>query len=306
VLSRAVSRTPQLQPGTVFAGRYRVVRRLGHGAMAAVYLVEEADTGARRALKVMNRELSRDRRFAARFAQEAVIGRGIRSEHVVAVLDAGIDSERGLSYLVMEHLEGVDLERWLARRIVVSRAEAVAFLTQLFDAVGAAHAAAIVHRDLKPENVFVTTRAGREFLTVLDFGVAKVVRAVTLSNTAPGLGSPLWTAPEQGESGKVTPSADVWALGLIAFRLLAGRVFWKTIDDPHASQFDVAFELLRAPLPLASARARELGCDPDALPAGFDDWFACAVARDPAARFVDARPAWAALAPLLAPSALPK
>jgi serine/threonine protein kinase len=134
---------------------------------------------------------------------------------------------------------------------------------------------------------------------VLDFGVAKVVRDATLSGTMPGLGTPLWTAPEQGQEGTVRPSADVWALGLLVFRVLTGRMFWRHAED-KSTAYDLAVELLRAPIPKASERTRELGSDVE-LPRGFDAWFARMVARDPAARFAtagEARDALAAIVPL--------
>jgi serine/threonine-protein kinase len=134
---------------------------------------------------------------------------------------------------------------------------------------------------------------------VLDFGVAKVVRETTMGATQPGLGAPLWAAPEQGARGAILPSADVWSLGLVAFRLLAGTMFWKSAQSEAASPMDLAIELLRAPIPSASARAHELGVG-ERLPAGFDAWFAKTVTRDREQRFATARAAWAALAPLLA------
>ncbi|MFT3774577.1 MAG: serine/threonine-protein kinase [Minicystis sp.] len=289
----------RLQPDTIFAGRYRVIRLLGQGSMGSVYLVEEAPGGALRALKVMSPDLLHDAIFVARFTQEAQVSRGIASKHVVAVVASGVDETYQLPWFAMEHLEGLDLTQWLDARPPLERAMAVALLAQLFDAMSAAHDAAVVHRDLRPDNIFVAQQGGRPTLKVLDFGVAKVVRESTAGGTAPGLGAPLWAAPEQATRGPILPSADVWALGLIAFRLLTGKMFWKSANIESASPLEIALELLRIPIPSASSRAREIEVE-DRLPSGFDAWFAKAVVRDRSQRFPTARAAWGALAPLLA------
>jgi eukaryotic-like serine/threonine-protein kinase len=169
---------------------------------------------------------------------------------------------------------------------------------QLTHAVGAAHAAGIVHRDLKPENIFLarSMRAGSEnTVKVLDFGIAKLVaEAHTSSNTA-AMGSAYWMAPEQTEqAAPITPATDVWALGLIAYRLLTGKVYWRAAADPNTSVTMFLRELVLEPLPSASARAAQQGVK-EFLPAGFDEWFGRCVTRDQRARFSNARAAGAAL-----------
>jgi eukaryotic-like serine/threonine-protein kinase len=290
----------RLQRDATFAGAYVVQRLIGQGAMGAVYLVKELGTGARLALKVMSPALRDDPKFVERFAQEAYIGRGIASDHVVHVVASGIDEASRLPYLVMEYIEGQDLGRWLEARPggAVGQGEGGAVLEQLFAAIGAAHDSLIVHRDLKPENVLVTERGGLPHVKVLDFGVAKVVRETSAAWTAAGLGTPLWTAPEQSRQGTILPSTDVWSLGLLTFLVLTGKIFWKTANDATASAFDVATELTHGAIPPASARALELGCAIGFTP-HFDAWFARCVVRDRTLRFGTARSAYSALAPLL-------
>ena len=291
-----MARTQRLMPDSTFAGAFRVRRLLGQGAMGAVYLADEIATGQPRALKVMSSELLTEPKFAERFAQEARVGATVKSRHVVQVVGSGVDAATGLPWLAMEHLEGKDLGGFLAERGALDRAEARALLAQLFDALSAAHAVSIVHRDLKPENIFVLPDAAHAVLVkVLDFGVAKVVREATLGGTAPGLGTPLWTAPEQAhERAAIKPCADVWALGLLTFLVLTGKIFWLAAGAPGSNAYDLALELVKAPVPAASHRARELGCE-DRLPPGF----ALCVSRDPERRFPTAGAAWAALGPLL-------
>jgi TPR repeat protein/serine/threonine protein kinase len=290
-----------LTPGTSFARDFRVIRPLKEGGMGAVYVVEQISTGAQRALKLMHPELVQNASMRKRFEQEARVSAMIESDHVVQVLAAGVDEETGFPWLVMELLKGEELAAYLDRIGVVSAAETNEIFQQLGHALSAAHGIGVVHRDLKPENIFIgpaQTGGSRFRIKILDFGIARVVAATKGSSTA-AVGTPLWMAPEQTESGNaITPAADVWALGLIAFRMLSGRSYWRCAASEDTDAVKLIREIVFEPLSSASERARQLGAAP--LPPGFDAWFACAVARDPAARFVSAGPAVAALAQVLA------
>jgi serine/threonine protein kinase len=286
-------------PGTTFAGRFLVDAFVGQGAMGFVYRVTDRANGATCALKVMNVDLKAEPDFERRFLVEAKIGASIPSPHVVRVLDSGVDAATALPWFSMELLEGEDLHR-LLEHAELDEATAKLLLRQLFATMSAAHAANVVHRDLKPENLFAVKGAPGDppTLKVLDFGVAKVFReTTTVGGTRAGLGSPLWVAPEQGKQGQtIRPPADVWALGLITYRLLAGKVYWLGARE-GTSAFDLAIEMLRAPLVAPSARSAEIGAR-DLGPA-FDRWFLRAVNRDPLQRFPDAASGFEALEPIL-------
>jgi len=286
----------QLARGSLFAGDYKVVRPLSQGGMGAVYVVTQISTGMPRALKLMLPSLVADTRMRERFAQEAKVGAHIDSEHVVSVVGAGVDAATGLPWLAMEMLRGQDLGGLVRRSGALSRGQALGVLTQLAHAIGAAHDASVVHRDLKPENIFVTEsrRAGGEFtLKVLDFGIAKLAALAKTENTQ-AVGSPLWMAPEQTEVGRdIRPSADVWAIGLIAYYILTGHVFWRAAGE-DGTLTALLREVVLDPIPKASERAAEHGAR-DKLPDGFDDFFAHTVARDPEARFANAKAAFAVL-----------
>jgi serine/threonine protein kinase len=293
----------QLVPGAVFAEEFRIVRALSEGGMGAVYVAEQLSTGKQRALKVMHPQLVHDPAMRARFVQEARIGSKIDSDHVVDVLDAGIDATSSMPWLVMELLQGETLQDRVDTRGPRPHEEVAEILGQLCHAVAAAHDVGVVHRDLKPENVFlaVPRREGVPFIVkVLDFGIAKLVAdAGKQERTTGAVGSPLWMAPEQANAlGEIAPATDVWALGLIAFWLLTGKEFWKAAHTAEINPMALIVEALTEAPPPASVRAKELGVEA-LLPAGFDGWFAQCVCHDTRARFKNARAARGPLERLL-------
>jgi serine/threonine protein kinase len=285
------------------ANDFRIVRRLAAGTMGTVYVAEQVSTGKLRALKVLHSEFALDDKHRERFVREARAGSAIRSEHVVEVVSAGVDEATGVPWLAMELLEGRDLASVVRQRGALPPGEVLEILLQVGHGLGAAHRAGLVHRDLKPENVFLaeSRRVGARFtVKVLDFGIAKIVMAGTLDGTQP-IGTPLWMAPEQAtEGGPLGPATDVWPLGLIAFQLLTGKMYWKSVEDETASVLQLLNEIAMAPIEPASARAARYGAR-DKIPRGFDAWFARCVARSIDARFRDAGAAVDALAPVLAP-----
>jgi eukaryotic-like serine/threonine-protein kinase len=284
-----------LSEGVIFAQQFRVIRPLAQGGMGAVYVVEQLSTGKKRALKLMlpSATLVDGSR---RFEQEARTSSLIASEHVVDVIAAGVDGPEQVPWLAMELLEGESLESHLLRSGPLSAAQAYEILTQLAHALSAAHDIGVVHRDIKPDNIFLARarNAGSEFMVkVLDFGLATVVAPDTKNTTA--LGSPLWMAPEQAQTdAPITLATDVWALGLLVFRMLTGQIYWTAADG---SLNQLLRELLLTPLPPPSQRSRELGGAE--APLGFDEWFHHCVVREPGLRFQHARDAWFSLAPLL-------
>ena len=292
-----------LKPGTVFAEDYRVVERLSEGGQGALYVVEQLSTKRRRALKLMLPELVTRPALRRRFEAEARIGARIKSDHVVDVIASGVEATTGTPWLVMELLEGEELGAHVEQAGPLPPAEVRDILGQACHALGEAHLQGIVHRDLKPENLFLERtrrRRGRFLVKVIDFGVARIVaEAKTASTTQSMLGTPLWMAPEQVTPGvPITPAADVWSLGLLAFYMLTGKSFWQTARVSEASVWRILNEVCVTALPSASARAAELE-RASLLPEGFEAWFARCVDRDAGKRFPDAAQAFAALETVL-------
>ena len=294
----------RLEPGSLFAGDYRVVRPLAEGGMGAVFVVEQLSTGKQRALKLMRPEVAQDAQSRQRFELEAKAGSRIESDHVVEIHSAGVDA--GTPYIVMELLDGEDLATRMDRAGAFTPSDARDLFEQLCHAVAAAHAAGIIHRDLKPENVFLARkkRAGesaRPDVKVLDFGIAKVVaETATRGATSGMIGTPMWMAPEQTDPGKITPAADVWALGLILYYVLTGRIYWMAASQESGTLTQLLKEVVMGPLPPASARAREQGVA-GGIPPEVDAVFARCVVREPQRRFANAEELWAALGSALAP-----
>ncbi len=286
-----------LVPQSIFAGQFRVIQSLAQGGMGAIYQVEQLPTGHPRALKVILPEYAQDPRARARFEQEARIAARIESEHVAQVIAAGVDAETNTPWLAMELLQGKDLAAVLTDRGRLPHAEVYETVKQLTHALAAAHRIGVIHRDLKPENVFVAAsrRSDTAFtVKVLDFGVAKWMQESRPGQATAVVGSPLWMAPEQLDArGILGPHTDIWALGLLAFAMLAGKPYWKGASGDHFSLPEIVGEIMAAPMVPASQRAAELGAA-GTIPHGFDAWFARCTERDGALRFRDVNEALAA------------
>ncbi len=288
----------ELSPGAIFAKDFRIVSPLRVGGMGAVYIVDQLSTGKQRALKVMIPELAQNPEIRDRFVLEAKAASKIESDHVVEIVTAGVDEESGRLYLVMELLRGEDLGEALERTGALPIADVADVLSQVGHALAQAHVQGLVHRDLKPENVFLamSKRQNAAFTAkLLDFGIAKLVEDGRQKTGTQPLGSPLFMAPEQTDrKGRICPATDVWALGLIAFQLLAGKSYWREAEE--GSLASLLREICVDPLAPASERAAEIGAR---LPDGFDAWFSRCVNRDIDARFVDAGSAVEAFAALV-------
>lgn len=217
-----------VHPGDIVAGKYRIERVLGAGGMGVVAAATHLDLNDLVAIKFLLPAALKNPEVVDRFNREARAAVKIKSEHVARIIDVG-KLETGAPYIVMEHLSGGDLDKRLDADIRIPIPEAIDKVLQACEALAEAHALGIVHRDIKPENLFVTRRAdGSDCVKVLDFGIAKmsetsVSGANNLTQTQAFLGSPSYMSPEQLASSKdVDARADVWALGVCLFKLIAG------------------------------------------------------------------------------------
>jgi len=298
---------PVMQIGDVFAERFKVVRVVTlEGGQGAVYAVEDRNTGKVRALKTLPPHMVGTEEARRRFEQEVIAASRVKSSHVVEVFDRGVDA-RGVPWLLMELLEGMTLHDRVTGQGPFLRGEALTVFRQLGHALERAHEAGVLHLDLKPANVFLARSGGADDgvqVKVLDFGIARLVEAQrTAVQASRGAGTPEWMAPEQFGAGELRASADVWALGLLAFYGLTGKEYWKTqnVAATQRNSLAVMGEVLSGQAtayPAASLRAKEMGVG-ERIPSGFDAWFARCLVWDASARYRNAKEAVPPLVDLL-------
>jgi eukaryotic-like serine/threonine-protein kinase len=267
--------------GRVLSGKYRIEGVLGRGGMGVVLGARHLVLHERVAIKFLSPEALLNGEAVARFEREARAAVRIKSEHVVRVMDVDrLDS--GAPYMVMEYLDGEDLAALLRRSGPLPTDQAVEFVLQACVAVADAHVAGIIHRDIKPANLFCVRRSdGRLIIKVLDFGISKLTEpaasstnAGTKTNTI--LGSPVYMSPEQLKNSKdVDGRSDIWALGVVLFELLTGRV-------PFAGQ-----SIVELAVKIATQQPPRLeSCRPDA-PIGLEAVLARCLEKDREQRYPD-------------------
>jgi beta-lactam-binding protein with PASTA domain/predicted Ser/Thr protein kinase len=209
-------RVAEVKEEAVVDGRYRVLRRLGSGGMADVWLAEDTHLQREVALKVLHRRFAQDREFVERFRREAESAAGLQHPNVVAVYDRG--EFEGTYYIAMQYVEGPTLKELIERGL--APAEAAALIRQVLEAARFAHRHGIVHRDLKPQNVIVDAD-GKAVVT--DFGIARA-GVSEITQTGSVMGTPHYLSPEQAQGFEVTSVSDLYAVGVILYEALTGRV----------------------------------------------------------------------------------
>ncbi len=276
--------------GRVVANKYRIDGVLGEGGMGVVVVATDTTLERKLAMKFMRPELAKDPEAAARFLREARASVKLSSDHVARVHEVGT-AEDGAPFMAMEFLDGKDLAAHLVARGRFEIDEAIGYVVEACDAVAEAHAVGIVHRDLKPMNLFLARRPkGRHIVKVLDFGISKLVAeegtAMQITHSIATLGSPLYMAPEQMRSARNCDArTDVWALGVILFEFLIGRV-------PFMSHSATALALMVAQDP--PPRPRDLRPE---IPREVEDAILKCLAKAPAARFASVDEFVAAIEP---------
>jgi eukaryotic-like serine/threonine-protein kinase len=210
--------------GNIIDGKYEIVALIGQGGMGSVYEARHTIIKRRYAVKILHAQFAENKNVSQRFILEAQAAAAIGSDHIIEVTDAGTTND-GCPYLVMELLEGEDLAAVLERQGPLAPARAAGLVSQACEALAAAHRSGIVHRDLKPGNLFVARRPdGREWLKVLDFGIAKF-KDLSLTPTQFMLGTIFYMSPEQAEIAKeVDGRADIYSMGVILYEALTGHL----------------------------------------------------------------------------------
>lgn len=217
---------PNVTLGALIADKYRVTRMIGAGGMGTVWEGQHAEVGYRVAIKVLRADQLTDPENVKRFYGEARAVAKLRTKHVAKIYDVG-QLPDGRPFIVMEFLDGVDLEAELGRRHRLPVEEACRHVIAACVAITEAHSHGIIHRDLKPANLFLAREGAETVLKVVDFGISKVASddGVRLTQTQSAFGTPLYMAPESVRSAKLADErTDVWALGVILHELVTGHV----------------------------------------------------------------------------------
>ncbi|HKF83778.1 MAG TPA: PASTA domain-containing protein [Solirubrobacterales bacterium] len=206
----------EVSEGSVVDNRYRVLRRLGSGGMADVWLAEDTHLQRQVALKVLHRRFIQDREFVSRFQREAEHAAGLQHPNIVGVYDRGSDGD--VNYIAMRYVEGPTLKELIDRGLTPD--QAVALVRQVLEGARFAHRNGIVHRDLKPQNVIVD---GEGKAVVTDFGIARA-GVSEITQTGSVMGTPQYLSPEQAQGFEVTPVSDLYSIGVILYEALTRRV----------------------------------------------------------------------------------
>jgi eukaryotic-like serine/threonine-protein kinase len=276
----------ELPAGTVLDGRFTIVGRTMRLELGSLYAAR-ADDGRRCTLKVLERSDGSGDPGDLRLLHEARVLSILQSAYCPTLLGAGQDHERGIVWVATQAIDGVTLAEKLTSlgsSGLIDESEVWGVLDRIAEGIADLHRAGVVHCDLKPTNVLLANNTPSGVM-LLDLSAS--VSANARASQDGIAGTPLWMAPEQARGEVITPAADVWAFGLLAFRLLAGRSYWRVAQSPIVNVRAFLREMLQEPLPSASERAEALGCARE-VPEGFDAWFARCVARVPARRFQDA------------------
>jgi serine/threonine-protein kinase len=287
----------ELLPGTYVTPNVCLVQHLGEGGMGSVWVADHLSLKTRVAVKFVSADLVKaDPSIVERFKREAALCAQIKSPHVVQTFDHGVMDD-GRPYIVMELLEGESLQARMDRAGQLSLEETKAVINQTCKALSKAHRLGIVHRDIKPDNLFLTHDEDDLFLLkILDFGIAKqtnMARAENVTSTGTMVGTPEYMSPEQVLSSRsVDFKSDLWAVGVVAYHCLCGRVPFRgeTLGSLCVAIASAKFA------PPTQHRAE--------LPAAVDRWFEMALATDPERRHASAKDMAQAFARALDPHAI--
>ncbi len=226
----------ELQPGTVLANRYEIVRVLGEGGMGAVYQARDRELDRMVALKIIRSELAGNAEILRRFKQELILARQVTHKNVIRIFDLG--EAEGVKFITMEYIEGDDLRTLLRTRGKLPPSEVVNIMEQVCRALDAAHSEGVIHRDLKPQNIMVD-KQGKVY--VMDFGIARSTLLPGMTQTGALIGTPEYMSPEQAKGVELDARSDLFSLGIIFYELLTGQapyraetamaLLWKRLEE---------------------------------------------------------------------------
>lgn len=252
--------------------RYEIVRSIGEGGMANVYLARDTILDRNVAIKVLRGDLATDEKFVRRFQREALSASSLSHPNIVEMYDVGEDS--GNYYIVMEYVEGKTLKQLLKKRGSLTLSESIDIILQLTDGIAHAHDSYIIHRDLKPQNIMIQDDGG---IKITDFGIAMALNSTQLTQTNSVMGSVHYLPPEQATGKGSTIKSDIYSIGILFYELLTGILPFK-----GENAVEIALKQMRDPLP--SVRKQN-----PAIPQSIENIIIKATAKNPKNRYNDAK-----------------
>ncbi|MCI9084315.1 MAG: Stk1 family PASTA domain-containing Ser/Thr kinase [Bacilli bacterium] len=257
-----------ISKGQLINDRYEIIRSIGEGGMANVYLANDTILDRLVAVKVLRGDLSEDEKFVRRFQREAIAASSLNHPNIVEVYDVGEDN--GKYYIVMEYVDGKTLKSLIKKRGALTLPEVVDIMLQLASAISCAHDSYIIHRDIKPQNVIIL-EDGR--VKVMDFGIAAQLNSNDLTQTNSVMGTVYYLPPEQANGNVTTTKSDIYSLGILMYELVVGRVPFKG-DSP----VEVAIKQMRERIPSLT------DANPD-IPQSIENVILRACAKNPKNRY---------------------
>ena len=258
--------------GAKINDRYQIIKTLGEGGMANVYLAHDTILDRNVAVKVLRGDLANDEKFVRRFQREALSASSLSHPNIVEMYDVGEDD--GQYYIVMEYVDGKTLKQVLKSRGHLSITEVVDIMLQLTDGMAHAHDAYIIHRDIKPQNIMILSNG---MIKITDFGVATALNSTQLTQTNSVMGTVHYLPPEQAQGKGSTIKSDIYSMGIMMYELLTGLVPYK-----GDNAVEIALKHLKEPLP--SVRKSN-----PSIPQSIENVIIKATAKNPKNRYADAR-----------------
>lgn len=261
-----------MKPGYVLGNRYKIIRSLGEGGMANVYLAHDLVLDRDVSVKLLRLDLRDDPQTKKRFQREAMAATQLNDPNIVGVYDVG--EEHGMQYMVMQYVEGTDLKQYIAKHYPIPLPQVVDIMEQVLSAVESAHEHGIIHRDLKPQNILIDQNKN---LKITDFGIATASFDNSLTQTNTLVGSVHYLSPEQARGSVATKRSDIYSLGIILYELLTGHV-------PFEGKNAVSIALKHFKDQTPSVRA----VNPN-IPQALENVVYKATAKDPKERYASAK-----------------
>jgi len=261
-----------IEKGKMISGRYEIIKSIGEGGMANVYVGYDTILNRKVAIKVLRGDLANDEKFVRRFQREALSASSLSHPNIVEMYDVGEDD--GMYYIIMEYIEGKTLKQLIKKRGSITLSEAIDIMLQLTDGITQAHDSYIIHRDLKPQNILIKDDGT---IKITDFGIAVALNSTQLTQTNSVMGSVHYIPPEQASGKGSTIRSDIYAMGILFYELITGSLPFR-----GDNAVEIALKQMHDPIP--SVRKKN-----PSIPQSVENIILKATAKNPKNRYADAK-----------------